>query len=201
MAGCPQPSPAGVKLEALMEQLQRQQEEKHLLQAQLLLAQQAAAAARADGAVFPAAQQHRSRVDLKVEDSDQEVEEMLEPGEGGVDAVDEEDETGPPFQAKKLDVQQVSRFQPYSASLPAAEAESPQMKQEQEEKRLSSPADQTTFTSPNGFADWSYDELFRQVRSVPTRLCVNFKTCRWLHYLLVPDRFKASPSQRENKHL
>lgn len=177
MAGCPQSSPAGVKLEAMMEQLQRQQEEKHLLQAQLLFAQQAAAAAaarasgsRADGAIFQAAQQHLSRVDLKVEDSDQEVEEMLEPEEGGdgVDDDDEErrDENGPPFQAKKLDVHQVPRFQPFPMSLPAAEPESPQMKQEQEEKSLSSPAGQTTFTSPNGFPDWSYDELFRQVRSV-----------------------------------
>ncbi|XP_013876980.1 AT-rich interactive domain-containing protein 3B [Austrofundulus limnaeus] len=171
LAGCPQPSPAGVKLEAVMDQLKREQEEKHLLQAQLLFTQQAAAVAaaarasgsRADGVIFQAAQQHLSRMDLKVEDSDQGVEEMLEPEEGGDDVDDDEeegDEHGPPFQAKKLDVQQVSRFQPFGTSLPACEPESPQMKQE--EKSLSSPAGPTTFTSPNGFADWSYDELFRQ---------------------------------------
>ncbi|XP_017261124.1 AT-rich interactive domain-containing protein 3A [Kryptolebias marmoratus] len=172
MAGCPQPGSAGVKLEAVMEQLQRQQEaklemdlqEKHLLHARLLFAQQAAAArasssrldsfARADGQPNP------SRRDMKVEvgDSDHEAEEMLEPDDEEEEEEEGGDENGPHLQ--KPEPRQVSRFQPYSTS--AAEPESPTMKQEPEEKNLSSPAGHTAFASPNGFADWSYDELFKQ---------------------------------------
>ncbi|KAG7231097.1 hypothetical protein INR49_027137 [Caranx melampygus] len=93
-------SPAGVKLEAVMEQLQRQQEaklemnlqEKQLLQAQLLFAQHAATARAAGARLNPA---------LFV-------------------------------------------------------------KQEREEKDLSSPVGQHAFTSPNGFTDWGYDEPFKQ---------------------------------------
>lgn len=176
MAGCPQPGAAGVKLEAVMEQLQRQQgaklemnlQEKHLLQAQLLFAQQAAAArasrpdslGRANGQMYRAAQHNLSRLDLKVEDP-QEAEEMLEP-EGGEEEDEEGDEHGPHVQAKKQDLQQVSRFQPYNTSLPAAEPGSAGLKQEERDR--SSPAGQTVFASPNGFTDWSYDELFKQVR-------------------------------------
>lgn len=195
-AGCPQSIPAGVKLEALMEQLQRQQEaklemnlqEKHL-QTQLLFAQQAAAAARAsgsrpdptffrktDGHIYQAAQQalnsSLSRVDPKEDEYfDDEEQEMLEPDENDEEAEDEEeeeDEKGPHQQGKKMHLQQVSRFQPYSATLSAAVeqmSKSPPsaIKQEQEEKNLmSSPAGQHAFTSPNGFADWGYDEPFKQ---------------------------------------
>ncbi|XP_037539512.1 AT-rich interactive domain-containing protein 3A [Nematolebias whitei] len=173
LAGCPQPHPAGVKLEAMMEQLQRQQgaklemnlQEKHLLQAQLLFAQQAAAArasssrpdpfGRANGQIYQAAQHSLSRLDLKVEDSHQEAEEMPEPEEGGEE--EEGDEHGPHLQAKKQELQQVSRFQPYA---PAAEPECPALKQE--EKERPSPTAPTVFTSPNGFTDWSYEELFKQ---------------------------------------
>ncbi|KAM9377646.1 AT-rich interactive domain-containing protein 3B-like isoform 2-T2 [Pholidichthys leucotaenia] len=71
-AGAPQAGPAGVKLEVVMEHLQRQQEaklemslqEKRLLQAQLLFAQQAAAArasgSRLDPALFGRAAEQRT---------------------------------------------------------------------------------------------------------------------------------------------
>ncbi|KAM4573049.1 AT-rich interactive domain-containing protein 3A-like [Odontesthes bonariensis] len=197
-AGCAQSSPAGVKLEALMEQLQRQQEaklemnlqERHILQAQLLFAQQAAAArasgsrpqstlfGRADGKMYQAAQQDFSNnlsrmAPNKEEDIDEEKPEMLEPEENNEDDEDddddeEEEENGSYQQAKKLHAQQISHFQAYSASLSAAVdqmSESPPsaIKEEQEEKNLSSsPASQRAFTSPNGFADWGYDEPFKQ---------------------------------------
>nr|XP_020515434.1 AT-rich interactive domain-containing protein 3A-like [Labrus bergylta] len=117
-AGSPQFSPAGVKLEAMMEQLQRQQgaklemnlQEKHLLQAQLLFAQHAAAAAarasgsrldaalfgKADGQTYQAAQQafnhHLSGTtpDGEDENSDEEEQEMVEHEEN--DDVDEDSE-------------------------------------------------------------------------------------------------------------
>ncbi|XP_071351919.1 AT-rich interactive domain-containing protein 3A-like [Trachinotus anak] len=118
-AGCPQSSPAGVKLEAVMEQLQRQREaklemnlqEKHLLQAQLLFAQHAAAAARAsgsrlnpalfgkaDGQTYQEAQQalssRLSRMDPgeEDEDTDEGEQEMAENDE--VEEDDDEEEEG-----------------------------------------------------------------------------------------------------------
>ncbi|XP_070764028.1 AT-rich interactive domain-containing protein 3B-like [Enoplosus armatus] len=146
-AGCPPFSPAGVKLEAVMEQLQRQQEaklemnlqEKHLLQAQLLFAQHAAAArasgsridsalfGKADGQTYQAAQQALNShldPDEEDEDSDEEEEEMVEPEEN--DEVeeddDEEEENGPHQQAKKPRLQQVAGFPfpPYSTSQSSA---------------------------------------------------------------------------------
>ncbi|KAM7002640.1 AT-rich interactive domain-containing protein 3B-like [Tautogolabrus adspersus] len=130
-AGSPQFSPAGVKLEAMMEQLQRQQgaklemnqQEKHLLQAQLLFAQHAAAAARAsgsrldaallskaDGQTYQAAQQafnsHLSRTtpDEEDENSDEEEQEMVEPEENDEvdeDCEEEEEEENGPLQQEK----------------------------------------------------------------------------------------------------
>ncbi|XP_023258372.1 AT-rich interactive domain-containing protein 3A-like [Seriola lalandi dorsalis] len=117
-AGCPQSSPAGVKLEAVMEQLQRQQEaklemnlqEKHLLQAQLLFAQHAAAArasgsrlnpalfGKADGRTYQDAQQalstRLSRMDPgeEDEDTDEEEQEMVENNEMEEDDDEEEEE-------------------------------------------------------------------------------------------------------------
>lgn len=103
-AGCSQSCPAGVKLEVVMEHLQKQQEaklemslqEKQLLHAQLLFAQQAAAARasfsrpdstlfeRVDGQSNPALQQalnnHLSGVDPEAEEdgnSEDEEQEML----------------------------------------------------------------------------------------------------------------------------
>lgn len=166
-------------------------QEKHLLQAQLLFAQHAAAAAarasgsrldaalsgKADRQTYQAAQQvsssHLGRMDADEEDEDSDddeddEEDLLEPEEN--DEMEEEEESGPNQQAKKLKLQQVPGFpfNPYSTSQSAAEKQlsaspPPAIKQEKEEKDLLSPAGQPTFTSPNGFTDWGYDEAFKQV--------------------------------------
>ncbi|MEQ2266716.1 hypothetical protein XENORESO_016369 [Xenotaenia resolanae] len=184
VGGLQQSIPSGVKLETVMEQLQRHQgakmemnmQEKHL-QAQFLLAQQAAAArasdCRPESVLFGKADeqihrttQHALRNPLNKtepkqenEDSDREEQEMLEPEEG--------DESENEVDEKKIRLPLVSRFQPYSTSLPIAmeqmsEPSPSAVKEEQEEKNLSPPAGQTRFTSPNGLADWGYDELFKQ---------------------------------------
>uniref|UniRef100_A0A3Q1GGZ5 AT-rich interactive domain-containing protein 3 n=1 Tax=Acanthochromis polyacanthus TaxID=80966 RepID=A0A3Q1GGZ5_9TELE len=162
-----------------MEHLQRQQEakmemnlqEKHLLQAQLLFAQQAAAAARASGsrqdsALFGKAQQalanHLSRMDPEEdEDNEDSDEELLDPQ----DNKEEEDEE----QAKRPKLQQSSGFplQRSSTSPTAAVERMPEfppsaIKEEREEKNLMSRAGQHGVTSPGDFADWSYDEHFKQ---------------------------------------
>uniref|UniRef100_A0A3P9IXQ0 AT-rich interactive domain-containing protein 3 n=1 Tax=Oryzias latipes TaxID=8090 RepID=A0A3P9IXQ0_ORYLA len=174
-------SPAGVKLEAVMEQLQRQQEakmemnlqEKHL---QLQFAQKAAAAGTswfrpdlfgtAGGRIYQSPPQVLSsglrRMDSKEDDevSDEEEQEVLVPEENEEEEGDE---------AKKLQLQQMSSFQPYSGCLQPKAVEqnstSPPsaVKQEQEEKNLSSsPVGEHSFTSPSGFAEWSYDEPYKQ---------------------------------------
>ncbi|XP_035520268.1 AT-rich interactive domain-containing protein 3B-like [Morone saxatilis] len=194
--GSSQFNPAGVKLEVMMEHLQRQQgaklemnlQEKHLLQAQLLFAQHAAAVrasgsrldsslfGKADGQTYQAAQQalnrHLSRIDPDEEDEDsnEEEQEMVEPEENDDEDEDEEEENNMPHQqAKKPRLQQVAGFPfpPYStshSSVVKQMSESPPsaIKQEEEEKELLSPTGQQAFTSPNGFADWGYDEPFKQ---------------------------------------
>ncbi|XP_029379588.1 AT-rich interactive domain-containing protein 3A-like isoform X2 [Echeneis naucrates] len=187
---CPQSSPAGVKLEAVMEQLQRQQEaklemnlqEKQLIQAQLLFAQHAAAV-RASGSRFnpqygktdgqtyqDALNRSFNRMDPGEDDegTDEEEREMMENDEVEEEE-DEEEENGPQQQAKKPRLQQVPGlpFPPYSTSESTAQkqmSESPPsaVKQEREEKELLSPAGQHVFTSPNGFTDWGYDDSFKQ---------------------------------------
>ncbi|GAA6224054.1 AT-rich interactive domain-containing protein 3B-like [Lates japonicus] len=137
-------SPAGVKLEAVMEQLQRQQgaklemnlQEKHLLQAQFLFAQHAAAAAaaarasgsrldsalvgKADGQTYQEAQQalnsHLSRMDPGEEDEDTDEEEDEREMAEVDEEEEEEEENGPHQQAKKARLQQVPGFPfpPYS---------------------------------------------------------------------------------------
>ncbi|KAK2842436.1 hypothetical protein Q5P01_012636 [Channa striata] len=147
-AGCPQFSPAGVKLEAVMEQLQRQQEaklemnlqDKHLLQAQFLLAQHAAAAGaagakldsalfgKAGGQAYEAAQQalnnHLRRMGEEEEDTDEEEQEMMEEEEDDDDdeEEEEEEENELPKQPNESILQQVPGFPfpPYSSSHPSA---------------------------------------------------------------------------------
>ncbi|XP_034443466.1 AT-rich interactive domain-containing protein 3A-like [Hippoglossus hippoglossus] len=189
-AGFPQSSPAGVKLEAVMEHLQRQQEakremnlqEKHL-QAQLLFAQHASAArasvlfGKTDAQTYQDAQQaalhsHLSRMhrDEEDEDTDEEEQEMAGNEDDDDEEEDEEEEeNGPPGQAKKPRLQQVPGFPFPSYSTPQSAAvkqlsESPPLvvKQEREEKELLSPAGPHAFTSPNGFTDWGYDEPMKQ---------------------------------------
>uniref|UniRef100_A0A672F2R6 AT-rich interactive domain-containing protein 3 n=1 Tax=Salarias fasciatus TaxID=181472 RepID=A0A672F2R6_SALFA len=147
-ARCPQSSPAGVKLEAMMGQLQRQQEAKlemnlqgkQLLQAQLLFAQQAAAAAaarasgsRPDPLVFASAEEKtyqkvkeafadrvRRTDPQQDEDSDEDDHEMLDPEENNGE--DGEEPGSDPQARKPAGRQQAARlpFQPYSTSPPAA---------------------------------------------------------------------------------
>uniref|UniRef100_A0A096MIB3 AT-rich interactive domain-containing protein 3 n=1 Tax=Poecilia formosa TaxID=48698 RepID=A0A096MIB3_POEFO len=167
-----QSAPAGVKLGAVMEQLQRHPgaklemnlQEKHFLQAQFLLAHQAAAARGAggsrpdpllcgepDGPIHQTVPNQREPKQ-ESEDSDGEQREMLEPGEG--------DDLG------EVGFERVLRFQPFSPFLlSSAELKSEPspsaVKEEQEEKNLLPPAGQSSFTSPSGLADWGYDELFK----------------------------------------
>ncbi|XP_008410182.1 AT-rich interactive domain-containing protein 3B-like [Poecilia reticulata] len=171
-------APAGVKLGAVMEQLQRHPgaklemnlQEKHFLQAQFLLAHQAAAArgpggsrpdpllcGEPDGPIHQSVPNQREPKQ-ESEDSDGEQREMLEPEEG-----DEFQEEG---DERKMGFQHVSHFQPYSTSLPSAgeqksEPSPSAVKEEQEEKNLLPPAGQSSFSSPSGLADWGYDDLFK----------------------------------------
>ncbi|XP_041650566.1 AT-rich interactive domain-containing protein 3B-like [Cheilinus undulatus] len=151
-ASSPQFGPSGVKLEAVMEHLQRQQgakldmnvQEKHL-QAQLLFAQYAAAAARAsgsrpesalfsqaDGQTYQAAQQafnsylSRTNPDEEDENSDEEEQEMGEHEENDEvdeeDREDEEEESGPLQQAKKPKLHLAAGFPFPPYSTPQASA-------------------------------------------------------------------------------
>ncbi|XP_019712831.1 AT-rich interactive domain-containing protein 3B-like [Hippocampus comes] len=188
-ARCPQPSPAGLKLEALMEHLQRQQvakqdmnlQEKHLLQAQLLFAQHAATAAaarapqqdlfsKADGLTQQAMNSHLSRVNTGEEQDDDDGEDDddgdSDEEEMGADAEDSE----PHKEAKKLRLQPVMGppFNSCPGLQPAAGKSSPPppppvaIKQEQEEKEVLSPVGAPAFMSANGFTDWAYDEPLKQ---------------------------------------
>ncbi|XP_014327582.1 AT-rich interactive domain-containing protein 3A [Xiphophorus maculatus] len=168
--------PGGVKLEAVIEQLQRHPgakleinlQEKHFLQAQFLLAHQAVAArgpggSRSDPLLCgepdgPIHQTVLDQTEPKQESADGEQREMLEPKEG-----DELEEEG---DERKMSFQHVSHFQPYSTSLPSgaeqkSEPSPSAVKEEQEEKNLLPPVGQSSFTSPNSLADWGYDELFK----------------------------------------
>ena len=164
-------------------------QEKQLLQAQLLFAHHAAAArasgtrldsaifGKLDGQTYQAAQQalnsHPSGIDAEEEDedSDEEEQEMLEPDENDEMEEDEDEDSGPyQQQEKKPRLQHVPgfSFSPYATAQSAAvkqlSASPPSaIKQEPEEKELLSPAGQHSFTSPNGFADWGYDEPYKQV--------------------------------------
>lgn len=194
-----------MKLEAVMEHLQRQQEakvdvnlqEKHPLQAQFLFAQQAAAArasaSRLNSALlggpdihsFPAAHQGFIRQQSGAEpqeeygeDSDKEGQEEMvdeeEHDELDEDDRDEEEDDGGLGDEREIDPEQAKRprFQPAAGfpflPYPAAEKQSesslpPVSKQEQEEKEIESPPGPQAFTSPNGLADWSFEERYRQV--------------------------------------
>lgn len=197
----------GMKLEAVMEHLQRQQEakvevnlqEKHPLQAQFLFAQQAAAAAAARASAsrlgsallagpdlqpFPGAHpgfsRHQSGMEEEedAEDSDKEEQEgMLEDEEQQEEEEDEEeDDDGEDGDEQENDGDRAKRprFQPAAGfpflPYPAAEKQPesvlpPVSKQEQEEKEIESPQ---AFTSPNGLADWSFEERYRQVSLLET---------------------------------
>lgn len=139
-AGAPQFNPTGVKLEAVMEQLQRQQEakmgmslqEQQHLQAQLLFAQHAAAAAAAarasgsrleppsfsktDGQTYQAVQQafnsHLSRTnpDEEEDGNSDEEDQEMENDDLEEDMEEEEEENGPLQLGKKPRLQQDTAF-------------------------------------------------------------------------------------------
>lgn len=202
-----QSSPAGLKLEAVMEHLQRQQEakldgslqDKQLLQAQFLFAQHAAAAAaaranagRLDPALFnkadaaqmfqaqlQAAQHMRAHAGLERDDDEEDDEDSEEelgmPGprdhDDDDDEEDEYEDDISPNQAKKPPLQPLPgyNYPPFpasQASAPGQLSNSPPstVKTEPEDKEMLSPAGQQSFTSPNGFNEWGYDESFKQQR-------------------------------------
>ncbi|XP_075933849.1 AT-rich interactive domain-containing protein 3B isoform X2 [Anarhichas minor] len=195
-------STGGMKLEAVMEQLQRQQQarlemerkerklrEAHIMYAQQVAAQQAIlAAARASGASFMGKGlagvvpgggllprvSNQSSVDSEREDDedrgrdsgDDDDNEMMEGDEGSDE--DEASASGLEFLRKQtLALQQsASRiparpFGSYSASAPQR-APSPPIRVKQEPDEGLSPAGPRSATSPNGQADWGFDDHFRQ---------------------------------------
>lgn len=202
-------STGGMKLEAVMEQLQRQQQarlemerkerklrEAHILYAQQVAAQQAIlAAARASGASFmgkglaggmpssglPPRVSNQSSVDSEREDDndrgrdsgdEDDDNEMME-GDEGSDDDDEGSASGLEYLRKQtLALQQsASRIQArpfgsYSASAPQRAA-SPPIRVKQESDEGLSPVGPHSATSPNGQAEWGYDDHFRQVSDMP----------------------------------
>uniref|UniRef100_UPI0037E963B6 AT-rich interactive domain-containing protein 3B-like n=1 Tax=Semicossyphus pulcher TaxID=241346 RepID=UPI0037E963B6 len=196
-------STGGMKLEAVMEQLQRQQQarlemerkerklrEAHIMYAQQVAAQQAIlAAARASGASFmgkglpvghpcvglPPRMSNQSSVDSEREDDedrgrdsgdDDDDNEMMEGDEGSDE--DEGSASGLEFLRKQtLALQQSASRIParpygsYSASAPQRVA-SPPIRVKQEPDEGLSPAGPHSATSPNGQADWGFDDHFRQ---------------------------------------
>ncbi|XP_061077075.1 AT-rich interactive domain-containing protein 3B-like [Conger conger] len=206
---------AGVKLEAVMEQLQRQQQarlemerkERHMREAHIMYAQQVAAqqailaAARASGSALGSAVlgkglgrmvpgaghqlrvSNQSSVESEREEEEDrgrgseeedEDEEMMEDDDGS-----EEDEeragAGLEYLRKQtLALQQggvphmpSGPYPPYSSSSPSApgvpRGPSPpvRVKQEPEDEGRSPPGPHMS-ASPNGQADWAYDEQFKQ---------------------------------------
>ncbi|KAL7879168.1 hypothetical protein AOLI_G00101420 [Acnodon oligacanthus] len=199
-SGYPQGGMAGVKLEAVMEQLQRQQQarlemerkerrlrEAHIMYAQQVAAQQAIlAAARASGMAQgqTRADSERDNKEGRGQDSDDEdddnddaaddddnEEEMME----GDEASEEEDGavSGLEFLRKQtLALQQgAARLQGHSfgsytdtpAPAPGTQSEpSPPVRVKQEPEDGLSPVGPASAASPNGQADWSYEDNFKQ---------------------------------------
>lgn len=165
-------------------------QEKQLLQTQFLFAQHAAAAranasrldpvlfGRADGQMFQAAQ-HLNRADPELERDEEDDEDSEGPGdnddveeEGDEDEEEEEEEeSGSNPQPKKPRLQPLPgyNFPPFTTSQSRNQlSDSPPsaVKQEPEAKEMLSPAGNQSFTSPNGLADWGYDESFKQVSCI-----------------------------------
>ncbi|KAI4904385.1 hypothetical protein NFI96_002304 [Prochilodus magdalenae] len=218
--GYPQGGIAGVKLEAVMEQLQRQQQarlemerkerrlrEAHIMYAQQVAAQQAIlAAARASGVGLDVKAQGQAKSDSarhseegRGQDSDDEdddnddtaaddddnEEEMME----GDEASDEEDGavTGLEFLRKQtLALQQgAARLQGHSlgsyigtpAPAPRTQREpSPPVQVKQEPEDTLSPAGPPSAASPNGQADWGYEDHFKQTAAPRRTTCTQTVT-------------------------
>ncbi|KAF4071911.1 hypothetical protein AMELA_G00268330 [Ameiurus melas] len=192
----PQGGAAGVKLEAVMEHLQRQQQARlemerkerrlrdaHLMYAQQVAAQHAILAAARVSALGNGgkAQVHAAALDEVArgrdsddDDVDAENDDEEEPmaDEGSDEDDDEEDGpvSGLEFLRKQtLALQQSAmarQFTGYASSTAVAtrtrrDDSSPIRVKEEPEDDLS-PAGPQTATSPNGQADWGYDEHFKQ---------------------------------------
>ncbi|MCJ8735994.1 hypothetical protein PDJAM_G00253810 [Pangasius djambal] len=206
---------AGVKLEAVMEQLQRQQQakldmerkERHLSEAQILYAQQLAAqhaimaSARAQGIpinpeyfssssreqVLKSSQGLPTRVPTQnsaesAQDGENEEELNRGPASAGEEDEDEEmmdgedsseDDEGEGLEflrKQSLALQQQGvgiapyPFPVYAASPSAAKkrARSPPPKVKDEPEDSPSPTEQHSFSTPNGLADWSFDDSIKQ---------------------------------------
>lgn len=186
----------GLKLEAMMEQLQRQQQarlemehkERRLREAHIMYAQQVAAqqailvAARASGAGFMSGGQlslisNQSSVDSEHEDEeergrdsdDDDDDEMMDGDEGSEE--DDRPPSGLEFLRKQtLALQQGAVHLPgrpiVSFSDPAKRAPSPAVRVKQEPEDDLSPVGRPSASSPNGQADWSYDDHFKAVRGL-----------------------------------
>lgn len=195
-----------MKLEAVMEHLQRQQQarlemerkERRLRDAHLMYAQQVAAqhailaAARASALGSGGkAQVHGVALERPDEaahgrdlgnnedgvdaDNDDDEEAMADEGSEG-----EEDDgpvSGLEFLRKQtLALQQSAMARPFTGYAASSAAESgnqgdnsPPVRVKEEPEDDLSPAGQQTTASPNGQADWGYDEHFKQVRATPER--------------------------------
>lgn len=209
-------SVAGVKLEAVMEQLQRQQQakldmerkERHLSEAHILYAQQLAAqhaimaSARAQGIpinpeyfsnssreqVLKSSQGPPTRVSTQssvesAQDGEDEEEMNRGPASAGEEDEDEEMMNGEDgseddvseglefLRKQSLALQQQGvgitpyAFPVYAASPSAAKkrARSPPPKVKDEPEDSPSPTEQHSFSTPNGLADWSFDDSIKQV--------------------------------------
>ncbi|CAL9696774.1 unnamed protein product [Knipowitschia caucasica] len=203
MSSLSEGSPAGLKLETVMDHLQRQQgaklegslQEKQL---QFLLAQHAAAAAaaranaaRMDPALFTKEAQmfqnqhmngmRSTEMDEDEEDEDSEEDDSGLPGQGLMthglrgpgnhdnredDVGDEDEEEISPDKKPRLQPLPGYNYPPFPSSQgstgnqlsgsPASAVKEP------EDKEALSPAGQQSFTSPNGFSEWGYDDSFKQ---------------------------------------
>ncbi|XP_027029114.1 AT-rich interactive domain-containing protein 3B isoform X1 [Tachysurus fulvidraco] len=205
---------AGVKLEAVMEQLQRQQQakldmerkERHLSEAHILYAQQLAAqhaimaSARAQGIpinpeyfsnssreqVLKNSQGPPTRVSTQssvesVQDGEDDEEMNRGPASAGEDEDEEmmdgedgsEDDEGDGLEflrKQSLALQQQGvgiapyPFPVYAASPTAAKkrARSPPPKVKDEPEDSPSPTEQHSFNTPNGLADWSFEDSIKQ---------------------------------------
>uniref|UniRef100_A0A671RBE0 AT-rich interactive domain-containing protein 3 n=1 Tax=Sinocyclocheilus anshuiensis TaxID=1608454 RepID=A0A671RBE0_9TELE len=187
LGGFPHSGSTGVKLEQMMEHLQRQQQarlemehkerrlrEAHIMYAQQLAAQQAVlAAARASGAGFmsrglgssraghPSCVSNQSSLDSELEeergrDSDED-DGMMEGDEGS------EEEDGLEFLRKQTLALQPGavRFSDPGAPADAQRAPSPAVRVKQEPEDDLSPVGRPSASSPNGQADWSYEDHFK----------------------------------------
>uniref|UniRef100_A0A8C1ZS08 AT-rich interactive domain-containing protein 3 n=1 Tax=Cyprinus carpio TaxID=7962 RepID=A0A8C1ZS08_CYPCA len=197
LGGFPHSGSAGVKLEQMMEQLQRQQQarlemehkerrlrEAHIMYAQQLAAQQAVlAAARASGAGFmskslstsgaghPSLVSNQSSLDSEPEDEEDRRRDSDEDDDDGMmegDEGSEEEASGLEFLRKQtLALQQGAIRRPFGsfsgpgATTDAQRAPSPAVRIKQEPEDDLSPVGRPSASSPNGQADWSYEDHFK----------------------------------------